>query len=199
VAALCAFLGAILDAFGDERLLGDQSRQKELEARTSLLLVDAHTTIEIAPRDLEVALLLLTRKKFKAGHAALRVVHTDTIGSVHQHPSVIHQAKQGTDETIKKIWECYRNETDATNIPKQDKLPIQQDVPNQIGRVQTVLLIGPGVWASPVRNESKKVVGVLVLRAYKPFKSREHYSADILGFAVNLAASTVSKVIGTDY
>ncbi|HEY7143071.1 MAG TPA: hypothetical protein VH637_02405 [Streptosporangiaceae bacterium] len=193
VAAGCAFVGAIVDAYGDERLLGDQNRQKELEGATSLLLVDAHTTIKIGPRNLEVVLLLVTRKKFWPGHAALRVVHTDTIGGVYHHPGVIHQAKQDTDEIVKKIWECYRDEKDVTNIPKQDVLPIQT------GKFQAVILTGPGVWASPVRNEARKVVGVLALRAYEAFESREHFSSDSLGFAVNLAASGVSNVIGTDY
>jgi hypothetical protein len=200
VAAVCAFVGAILDAYGDERSLGDQDRQKELEAQTSLLLVQAHTTIEIAPRDLEVVLLLVTRKKFKEGHAALRVVHTDTIGGAHKHPSVIHQAKQSTNEVVQKIWECYGKGEDVTNIPKQETLPIQLDVkPNPIGTIKTELLIGPGAWASPVRNESKKVVGVLALWAHEAFKSREHYSADILGSAVYYAALGITKVIKTDY
>jgi hypothetical protein len=200
VAAGCAFVGALVDAFGDERLLGDENAQKELEARTSLLLVEAHTTIEIAPRDLEVVLLLVTRKKFKAGHAALRVVHTDIIGGTHHHHSVIHQAKQGTDEIVQKIWECYRKGEDVTNIPKQDIPPIPQNMlPIVTRKFQPVILTGPGVWASPVRNQDGNVVGVLALRAYENFKSREHMDPNSLSFAVNLAASTVSNVIKSDY
>lgn len=202
VAAGCAFLGAILDAYSDERFLGDQNRQKQLEDVTSLLLVQAAGVIEIQPRDLAVVLFLKARKKFRPGHAALRVVHTDTIGGVHEHPNVIHEAKQNAHGggIVNQIWQCYGGEEDVTNVEPPAVPPIQiKTVLPSSSTISELHYTGPGVWASQVRNASQKVVGVLALRTYSSFKPREHMNLNSLGLTVNLAAGGVSKVIGSDY
>jgi hypothetical protein len=202
VAAACAFGGTILGAYGDERFLGDQNRQKQLEGVTSLLLVQAAGVIQISPRDLAVVLFLTGRKKFRPGHAALRIVHTDSIGGVHEHPSVIYEAKQNAHGggIVNQIWQCYGGEEDVTNIEPAAVRPIQiKTVLPSISTISELNYTGPGVWASQVRNANQKVVGVLALRTYSPFKPREHMSLNGLGLTVNLAAGGVSKVIGSDY
>jgi hypothetical protein len=134
----------------------------------------------------------------------LRVVHTDTIGGVHEHPSVIHEARQnaGGGGIVNIIWQCYGDGKDVTNVtaPAVPSTPIGQFVPSSMTSVEVELhYTGPGVWASPVRNGSQKVVGVLALRTYSSFKPRGHMSPDSLAFTVNLAALGVSEVIGSDY
>jgi hypothetical protein len=196
VAAASAGASAVLDAYSDERAASDQNQQKHLEDRTVRLLFRAYDNIKIDPQDLEVVLFLKARNLRHPHDAALRIVHTVTIGRSREHPSVLHEERPVVEGEHKgPIWNCYHSgkpvDQPGLSIRKRNRL-----LGFNIGARSTAPL---NVWAAPVLNKSNNIVGVLALQVYSTFTSRESSGIVVLQTPVKLAARDIGRMVGSDY
>jgi hypothetical protein len=197
VAAVTALAGAILDAYSDQRVFSDRNSQTFLEHATANLLAEAIAAIDVAPHDLEVVLLLRARDLFHPSRAALRIVHTVCIGVTREHPNVIHEARQPAEaqDLNAPIWRCYREGESVAPAPGKPPHLLKSLFGSQVGILSDEAL---GIWAAPLRNDERQVIGVLALQTYSTFTSRGPTDLVFLP-GVEFTAILVGPMIASDY
>ena len=204
--AVSAFVGAVSDAYSDDRVVTDNEAEKRVESLVYGLIGTVLTEMEIDPQNLEVVIFVKTRRLLRFRSTALRIAYTTSVGLNRPHPNSIICAPSTRDQANAKrgfrdtVWGAFNDGSDRpapfANLPLSAAhgIPIVGQLLSQIAR----LMIPVYLWASPIKT-SNEVVGVVALQTFAAHSWRTARDESFLTAELRSCANALADAMKADY
>jgi hypothetical protein len=210
--AISAFIGAVSDAYSDDRVMREDEAEKRVESCLYGLIGTVLTEMEIDPQDLEAIIYVKTRRLMRPRSFALRVAYATSVGLTRPHPkSVINAPRPGRAEGTqiqafrKTVWNAFKDRQDGEapfanlplRVPTSITIPFMGPIISQISK----LFIPVYLWASPIKTSSDKAVGVVALQTFAAHRWRHEQEKDeaFLKNELQSCATALAQAMKADY
>lgn len=205
--AVSLFLGAVSDAYSDDRVVTDNEAEKRVESLVYGLIGTVLTEMKIDPQDLEVVIFVKTRRLLRFRSTALRIAYTTSVGLSRPHPNSIIYAPSTRDQVNARrgfrdtVWNAFHDGSDraAPFANRPLSAPPGTSIVGQMlwqiaGQISPVYL-----WASPIKL-SDKVVGVVALQTFAAHSWRTTtHDESFLTTELRSCANALADAMKADY